>query len=60
LFRVLELARLTFALPEGPMIEGKSGEAPFCQSSRVGSRGLLFDRSERPGCDYRRYWRLWR
>jgi len=44
--------------PKSPMIEGKSDEAPLCQSSRVGPRGLLFDRSERPGCDYRRNWRL--
>ena len=28
------------------------------QASAAVHRGLLFDRSERPGCDYRRNWRL--
>ena len=45
--RLLELARLAPALPEGAMVEGERGEAPSRQRPRVGAGGLLLHRRER-------------
>jgi hypothetical protein len=51
---VLELARLSLALSERPVVEGKRGKAPLGQRPRVGARCLILYRRERTCCHHSR------